>query len=340
MILKDDPRLNPSLALALKQFGMDEEAPGPPVGIKDPQEVKLGFIAAAEPLYQALSTMIFKSLALPGTVVEKTQVIQGEDGNEISLYISHPQGVKENLPAVLHLHGGGMALLTAADPNYVHWRQTLAAKGLVVIGVEFRNIGGMQGNHPFPAGLNDCYTALKWVNDQKEALGISQVIVSGESGGGNLSLATTLKAKKENALQLIDGVFVQCPYISNQYAEPAKSSLPSLVENDKYVINLEAMNVMASMYDGPSSKNPLAWPYYAKAADLEGLPPHVILVNELDPLRDEGIAYYNQLKAVGIESEYKILKGTIHAAEGLFPTHLPELHQDVQEHIKHFAESL
>ena len=59
MILKDDPRLNPSLALALKQFGMDEEAPGPPVGIKDPQEVKLGFIAAAEPLYQALSTMVF-----------------------------------------------------------------------------------------------------------------------------------------------------------------------------------------------------------------------------------------------------------------------------------------
>ena len=100
------------------------------------------------------------------------------------------------------------------------------------------------------------------------------------------------------------------------------------------------MNVMASMYDGPSSKNPLAWPYYAKAADLEGLPPHVILVNELDPLRDEGIAYYNQLKAVGVKTEHKVLKGTIHAAEGLFPAHLPELHQDVQEHIKRFAESL
>ena len=44
MILKDDPRLNPSLALALKQFGMDEEAPGPPVKVEDPQEVKLGFM--------------------------------------------------------------------------------------------------------------------------------------------------------------------------------------------------------------------------------------------------------------------------------------------------------
>lgn len=340
MILKDDPRLNPSLAGALKQFGMDQEAPGPPVSEEDPQAVKLNFISTVEPLYQALSTMVFESLALPDNVTEKTVIIQGEDGNEISLYISRPVGTKKNLPAVLHLHGGGMALLTAADPNYVHWRQTLAAKGLVVIGVEFRNIGGIQGNHPFPAGLNDCYAALKWINNQKKALGISRVIISGESGGGNLSLATTLKAKKDNALELIDGVFAQCPYISNQYAEPAKSTLPSLVENDKYLINLEAMSVMASMYDGPSSKNPLAWPYYANPNDLKGLPPHIIYVNELDPLRDEGIAYHKKLEEVKVSSVLTTLKGTVHAAEGLFPAHLPEIHLQVQNHIKNFAERL
>ena len=213
-------------------------------------------------------------------------------------------------------------------------------KGLIVIGVEFRNIGGVQGNHPFPAGLNDCYAALKWVNDQKETLGISKVIVSGESGGGNLSLATTLKAKKENALHLIDGVFAQCPYISNQYAEPEKSNLPSLLENDKYVINVEAMNIMASMYDGASSDNPLAWPYYANQEDLRGLPPHVVYVNELDPLRDEGIAYHEKLNIAKVASDLVTLKGTVHAAEGLFPTQLPEIHQQVQNHIKDFAESL
>ena len=340
MILKDDPRLIPSLAKALKQFGMDQEAPGPAVSEEDPLAVKLNFISTVEPLYQALSTMVFKSLALPDSVTNETQIIQGEDGNQISLYISRPTGTKKKLPAVLHLHGGGMALLTAADPNFVHWRQTLAAKGLVVIGVEFRNIGGVQGNHPFPAGLNDCYAALKWVNSQKETLGISHVIISGESGGGNLSLATTLKAKKENALRLIDGVFAQCPYISNQYAEPAKSMLPSLVENDKYLINLEAMNVMASMYDGPSSKNPLAWPYYANQNDLIDLPPHIIYVNELDPLRDEGIAYHKKLKEVSVNSTLITLDGTVHAAEGLFPAHLPEIHQQVQNHIKNFAERL
>lgn len=340
MILKNDPRLNPSLATALKQYGMDGEAPGPTVSIEDPQANKLGFIAAAEPLYQALSKMVFDPLKLPDNVIEKKYLIQGEDGNEIALYISQAQTKDKPLPAVLHLHGGGMAFLTAADPNYIHWRQNLSAKGLIVIGVEFRNIGGVQGNHPFPAGLNDCFTALKWVNDQKEALGISKVIVSGESGGGNLSLATTLKAKKEHALHLIDGVFAQCPYISNLYAEPEKSDLSSLKENDKYLINLEAMNILASMYDGPSSKNPLAWPYYANQDDLRDLPPHIIIVNELDPLRDEGMAYHEKLKKAGGNTELNVLKGTVHAAEGLFPAHLPELHQEVQAHIKRFADSL
>lgn len=340
MILKNDPRLNPSLATALKQYGMDGEAPGPTVSIEDPQANKLGFIAAAEPLYQALSKMVFDPLKLPDNVIEKKHLIQGEDGNEIALYISQTLTNNKPLPAVLHLHGGGMAFLTAADPNYIHWRQNLSAKGLIVIGVEFRNIGGIQGNHPFPAGLNDCFTALKWVNDQKEALGISKVIISGESGGGNLSLATTLKAKKEHALHLIDGVFAQCPYISNLYAEPEKSDLSSLKENDKYLINLEAMNILASMYDGSSSKNPLAWPYYANQDDLKDLPPHIIIVNELDPLRDEGKAYHKKLKKAGGSTELKVLKGTVHAAEGLFPAHLPELHQEVQAHIKQFAESL
>lgn len=161
MILKNDPRLNPSLATALKQYGMDGEAPGPTVSIEDPQANKLGFIAAAEPLYQALSKMVFDPLKLPDNVIEKKYLIQGEDGNEIALYISQAQTKDKPLPAVLHLHGGGMAFLTAADPNYIHWRQNLSAKGLIVIGVEFRNIGGVQGNHPFPAGLNDCFTALK-----------------------------------------------------------------------------------------------------------------------------------------------------------------------------------
>ncbi len=76
-----------------------------------------------------------------------------------------------------------------ADPGYATWRDTRAATGLVVVGVEFRSAGGTLGPHPFPAGLNDCASAAQWVIANRESLGVSSVIMSGESGGGNLSIA-------------------------------------------------------------------------------------------------------------------------------------------------------
>ena len=93
-----------------------------------------------------------------------------------------------------------MVIMSAADTPYVRWRDELAAMGMVVVGVEFRNGAGKLGNHPFPAGLNDCMSGLQWTFDNKTELGISRIVVSGESGGGNLSLAMSLKAKKDDKL--------------------------------------------------------------------------------------------------------------------------------------------
>ncbi len=139
------------------------------------------------------------------------------------------------MPGMLHLHGGGMVIGAAADAQYVRWRDELAAAGMVVVGVEFRNGAGKLGSHPFPAGLNDCTSALQWVTDNKSRLGISKLIVSGESGGGNLTIATTLKAKRDGRIAQIDGVYAQCPYISGAYA-PKPRELMSLHENDDYFI--------------------------------------------------------------------------------------------------------
>jgi alpha/beta superfamily hydrolase len=88
-----------------------------------------------------------------------------------------------------------MASLMAADPMYQRWRNELARKGLVVVEVEFRNGGGRLGNHPFLAGLNACASALRWMHANRPSLVVSSLVVSGESGGGNLSLATAIKAK-------------------------------------------------------------------------------------------------------------------------------------------------
>ena len=64
--------------------------------------------------------------------------------------------------------------------------------------------------------------------------------------------------------------------------------------------------------------NPLAWPYFASEEDLRGLPPHYVNVNELDPFRDEGTAYYRKLLAAGVNTVGAITLGTVHCGD-LFP---------------------
>jgi acetyl esterase len=210
-----------------------------------------------------------------------------------------------------------------------------------VVGVEFRNGAGKLGNHPFPAGLNDCMSGLQWTFDHKATLGISKIIVSGGSGGGNLSLAVCLKAKKDGGLEQIDGVYALCPYIYGAWAQKS-TELPSLYENDDYLLNCNMMGMMATVYD-PEHKNdnnPLCWPYYAKREDLQGLPPHVISVNELDPLRDEGLKYYQMLMAAGVRGYSRTVNGTGHGGDVIFRKALPDVYAATIRDIKGFADSL
>ncbi|MAV81475.1 MAG: alpha/beta hydrolase [Flavobacteriales bacterium] len=337
--LKDDYRAEPRIINALKEFELDGYAPGPPDGIRSSSSTIMEFMNESEPQYQGIFADWFKDEVTPHNVETYKTDITGVDGNIISLTISKPIEMESEIPAILHIHGGGMTILTAEDPNYVTWRGNLASKGLVVVGVEFRNVAGKLGDHPFPAGLNDCLSALDWLYKSKKDLGVSKIIISGESGGGNLSLATTLKAKDNGKIEQIDGVFAQCPYISNKYGA-SKSELPSLIENDGYFLNVEMLDIMASMYDGPKSKNPYAWPLYANNDLLKGLPPHIITVNELDPLRDEGIEYYRMLLRAEVDVRAITLNGTVHAAEGIFKKFMPEPYESVINQIKEFAHSL
>ena len=119
-------------------------------------------------------------------VTTTTVTIPGGDGQDQTLYVSRPDAAV-GLPCVVHLHGGGMAIISAADTGIMRGRECLAATGLVVVGVEFRNSGGKLGVHPYPAGLNDCAAAVRWAYANRERLGITHLIVSGESGGGNRS---------------------------------------------------------------------------------------------------------------------------------------------------------
>ena len=339
--LKDDPRADPRMIAALAPFGLDCSPPSAGVDASSSMEALYAYCNAAEAGFEGFNEAVFADLdPVPG-VSSRTEIIRGVDGNDIALYIHRPDGVTDALPCVVHTHGGGMVMLKGSAPSYIRWRDELAAAGMVAVGVEFRNGGGALGDHPFPAGLNDCVSAVRWVDENRGSLGISKIIVSGESGGGNLCIATALKANSEGWVDKIDGVYAQCPYILGSWAQ-TNSELPSLHENDDYLINVSSMGALAKVYDptGEHRNNPLCWPFAAGPDDLAGLPPHVISVNELDPLRDEGLAFFRKLLSARVRAVSRTVNGTCHAGDCLLRAALPDVYQATVDDIKAFTKTL
>ena len=339
--LATDTRAKPSMVSALSEFGFEQAAAPGPVTKDSPFTDIIEFLSAAEAGYNTVFESWFAGLPPIEQVSRRKVTIQGSDGNEIELHIHTPTEQTTALPAILHLHGGCMVLRDATDCANMHWRDSLAAEGLVVVGVEFRNAGGNRGHHAFPSGLNDCMSALRWLNANKAQLNTSKVVVSGDSGGGNLSLALTLKATQDECIDLIDGTYALCPYISNAWLDD-DSELASLIENENYMLNATMLGAFARAYD-PEHKNatnPLCWPLHANAAQLTDLPPHAISVNELDPLRDEGLAYFRKLQNAGVSSTCRTVNGTCHAGDVLLPKALPEDFSATLKDIARFAHGL
>ena len=338
MELRSDPRSDPRMVAAFAPYGVDGRAADLSVTRQSPREELLAVAAATEQGFDGLFAAILADAPQPHGVETRILTITGVDGNDITLYVHSPMGVSAPLPGLLHLHGGGMAILTAADQSAALWRNHLAAQGCVVVGVEFRNSGGALGPHPFPAGLNDCASALDWMHGQREGLGVTSIVVTGESGGGNLSLATALKAKREGRLDHLDGVYAQVPFIYGAYDTP-NPALASLVENEGYILGPSVMTLMAALYDpdGQHATDPLAWPYYATGDDLAGLPPHVVTTDEVDPLRDEGLAYLRALQRAGVDATGHTYSGVGHACEQILGAYVPELFARALGDVADFA---
>ncbi|MCB1121599.1 MAG: alpha/beta hydrolase [Verrucomicrobiae bacterium] len=341
MVLKTDPRTDPRLAAALAAFDMDVAPPPPPVGPDSPLQDRLDFLAEVEMALDGFHDAIFSDLPPVENVERSTHTIKGVDGNDVHLYIHQPKQATGLLPCVYHIHGGGMVVLEATGSNCERWRNELAALGLVVIGVEFRNGAGKLGNHPFPSGLHDCQSGLEWTFQNKAELGISKIIVHGESGGANLGLALSLKSKQEGKLEQIDGVYAMCPYVSGAYKN-RNPSLTSLFENEEYFFSTSMLAILASVYDpeGSNQDNPFCWPLKAELETLQGLPPHVVSVNELDPLRDEGMEYYRKLLSAGVSAYSRMVMGTCHCADQDFRKAMPEVFAATIRDIQGFAYSL
>ena len=326
---------------ALAPFGLDGHMPLPPVTLDAPLEDRLARRRGdrAEDGRRPRGAGAEPSVA--EGIATTTTTITGVDGNDIALYITRPADATGSMPCVVHLHGGGMAINSVTDTPYTRGRENLAATGLVVIGVEFRNAGGKLGPHPYPAGLNDCAAAVRWTYANRNELGISHLITSGESGGGNLTLTIVHKAKREGWLNEIAGAYAQCPFMSGRWYEQP-DDLPSLKENDGYFLTREVMGLAGSVYDptGENSQDATCYAGWATDEELSGLPPHVISVNEMDPLRDEGLLYYRRLVRAGVPAVGRMVAGTCHGCDLLLGGYMPEVFQASIRDVSGFAKSL
>jgi acetyl esterase/lipase len=340
--LRDDPRVDRRLVAALEPLGLADPLPPSTIDASTPLDTILRVLDKLEHGSAYMLEQATAGLDPIDDVERTTELVQAPAGRDITLYVHRPTARAAGpIPAVLHLHGGGGVMLAAADAGYVRWRDELASLGLVVVGVEFRNGAGRLGPHPFPAGLDDCTAALAWLDGNRGRLGVGKIVVSGDSGGANLALATTIRAQRQSQLDRVDGVYALCPYISGAYAtKPAE--LPSLDENDGILVSVALMGAMAKAYapDPADARNPLAWPFHAGPDDLAGLPPHVISVNELDPLRDEGLAYFRNLLAAGVSATARTVNGTFHAAENNYFAVIPDIARATLRDVAGFAHHL
>jgi acetyl esterase len=273
-----------------------------------------------------------------GLRVHTEKILSEPDGNSINLQVIRPDN-DETVACVYYIHGGGMASLSCYDGMYRGWGKTIAANGVAVVMVDFRNCvvpSSVPEVAPFPAGLNDCVSGLKWVAANAVHLGIdpARIVVAGESGGGNLALATGLRLRRDGDLGLIKGLYALCPYISGQWPT---AECPSSTENNGILLDLHNnRGAVGYGIEAFQDRNPLAWPSFAGVDDVEGFPPTVISVNECDPLRDEGINFYRLLLRAGIAARCRQVMGTMHGTE-IFTIGCPDISRDTARDLAAFC---
>jgi len=373
-----DPRLDPRLKVYLKSF-TDQTVPDIPQP-NEPQlatreevlalrarqllEVPARFKASMKYLQKNLPPPTAEDaaqLSAEGLESSTHSFISQPDSNTVKLLLVRPTASsvgetvqpEQALPLVYYIHGGGMRNQSAFDPQYINWARVLARQGVVVGLVDFRNSEIPSASNSeiaaYPGGLNDCYSGLSWCHAHASDLKVDpgRIIVAGESGGGNLSIATALKLKRDGRLSLVSGFYVLCPYLAGTWPQDVThegilgdSHLAD--KNNGYIIALGGARDMSNAAMGYSAEafragDALSWPGFASEDELRGLPRCVVTVDECDPLRDEGIHFYRRLLAAGVKARCWQMMGCSHAAAVVFTFIVPDIGIAAARSIADFA---
>jgi acetyl esterase/lipase len=211
------------------------------------------------------------------------------------------------MPCIVHIHGGGF-VVGNIETEHVGAGMSALATGALVISVDYR----LAPEHPYPAGLHDCYAALVYAAENADALGVdaARIALSGASAGGGLSAATALFAR-DNGGPAICFQMLHIPELDDRLETPSmKRFVDSPLWNQPLAVKSWAyyLGPMAGQADVPIYAAP------ARATDLSDLPPAYISTAENDPLRDEGIAYALGLLHAGVSVELHQFPGTFHGS--------------------------
>ncbi len=339
----DDPRIDPRIKAVMGAMPMPvpESVTDRDVLLK---EVNQPEALAAQAMLNGMLDMLDSEEIAPsaGLDISTVEFTSQPDGNAVKIQLIRPRS-DEALPCVYYIHGGGMQTMSCFNGMYRSWGRIIANQGVAVAMVDFRNClspSSAPEVEPFPAGLNDCVSGLRHIIDNAAGLGIDprHVVVSGESGGGNLTLATGLKLAQEGDLGLIRGLYALCPYIAGEWPQ---DRFPSSIENNGLLLDLHHnRGAIAYGIESFEAGDPLAWPSFATEGDVKDFPPTMISVNECDPLRDEGIEFYRLLVRAGVPgAQCRQVMGTIHGTE-IFSLACPDISHETAASIARFCKTV
>ncbi|WP_312858002.1 alpha/beta hydrolase [Pseudonocardia pini] len=246
--------------------------------------------------------------ALPAPDASGVAIETREIPGAVSVRVLRPAG--GGVPAaVLDVHGGGFVCGEARDGDAVNVA-LVRALGVTVVSVDYR----LAPEHPYPAALDDCEAAFRWLVDQPD-IDPRRLALHGSSAGAGLCAALALRLRDRGgpapAFQ-----FLSIPELDDRVETPSARAFVDTPMWTREAAELSWEAYLGAGRRGAADVSPHAAP--ARATDLTGLPPAYVSVMALDPLRDEGIAYALALQAAGVPVELHLFPGTFHGS-GLLP---------------------
>ena len=248
-------------------------------------------------------------------ITVKEHHVPGPNGTSVRVLVYTPEATPRT-GGLLWLHAGGMVMGTP-EMNEPQSRYLARAAGCVVVAVDYR----LAPEHPYPAGVEDCYAALRWLYGAAEEFGFpsARIAAAGESGGGGLAAGLALLARDRGEYPL-SAQFLKYAMLDDRTGTGAEPT-PTMPNAGEFVWT-KASNHFAWKAVLGVEPGGLGVPIYAapgRAESLAGLPPTSILIGELDLFVGENLRYAQALIRDGVSTELHLYPGAYHAFVSFSP---------------------